>query len=200
MLPTRNEAKQLLVWAHECNRTVPWVKHSEVVARVAETIAEKCGLDTHRAYVSGLLHDIGRFEGVRTLHHVYAGYELLKNKGFNQVAEICMTHTFPYQDIRGHFGENDCTPEETEIITSFLQNKTYNDYDKLIQFSDAIGWVEGVCLLEVRFMNAIRRYGLAGLTVNTMEALFGLKEYFDKLCDMNIYDLFYDEIREVSFR
>ena len=78
MLPTRDEAKQLLTWAHEHNPG-PWAQHSEVVARVAETIADKCGLDTHRAYVSGLLHDIGRYEGVRTIHHVYAGYELFMN-------------------------------------------------------------------------------------------------------------------------
>jgi len=195
---SRCEAKKLLVWAHERNPG-PWAMHSEVVARAAETIAEKSGLDTNRAYISGLLHDIGRYEGVRTLHHVYAGYELLINKGFDQFAEICMTHTFPFQDIQGHFGENDCTPSETAIIASFLQNKTYDDYDKLIQLCDAISEARGVCLFEVRFMNAMRRYGLAGLTINTMEALYGLKEYFDKLCNMNIYDLFYDEIRKVSF-
>ena len=199
MLPTKDEAEQLLVWAHECNPGI-WANHSRVVARAAETIAEKCGLDSHRAYVSGLLHDIGRYEGVTDLHHVYAGYELLKNRGFDQIAEISLSHSFPYQDIGEYFGKNDCSWEETEIIVCFLQNKTYDEYDKLIQLCDSIGTAIGVSIIEVRIMDVIRRYGFTSLTINKIEALFGLKEHFDKCCGKDIYDLFYDEIRDVSFR
>jgi len=98
MLPTRDEANQLLIWANERNPGV-WADHSRVVARAAEVIANNCSLDTHRAYISGLLHDIGRYEGVRDLHHVYAGYELINNKGYDQLADICLSHSFPYQNI-----------------------------------------------------------------------------------------------------
>ena len=199
MFPGKTEAEQLLVWANE-NNPGPWTNHSRVVARAAETIAEKCGLDTRRAYISGLLHDIGRYEGVSGLHHVYAGYELLKSKGYTQIAEICLSHSFPYQNIGEYFGENDCSPEETEIITSFLSGKIYDEYDKLIQLCDAIGTAIGVSLIEVRVMDVIRRHGFTNLTPNKIEAIFALKEHFDKLCDRNIYDLFYDEIRNVSFR
>ena len=104
MIPSRNEAEQLLVWAHDCNPGV-WSEHCKVVARAAETIAEKCGLDSHRAYVSGLLHDIGRYKGVKELHHVYAGYDLLKSKGYDTIAEICLSHSFTYQNIGAYFGK-----------------------------------------------------------------------------------------------
>ena len=199
MLPTKNEAEQLLVWAYECNPGI-WADHSRIVARSAETIAGNCGLDMNRAYVSGLLHDIGRYEGVSELHHVYAGYELLQKKGYGEIAEICLSHSFPYQDIGEYFGKNDCTVEETEVIIAFLSNWTYNDYDNLIQLCDAIGTANGVSLIEVRLMDVIRRHGFTNLTLNKIEAIFGLKSYFDNLCKMNIYDLFYDEIRNVSFR
>ena len=199
MFPTKEEAEQLLTWADKHNPGA-WTNHSRVVARAAETIAKNCGLDTHRAYVSGLLHDIGRYEGIRELHHVFAGYELLKSKGYSQIAEICLSHSFPYQNIGEYFGKNDCSPEEIEIITSFLLNKTYNEYDKLIQLCDAIGTAIGVTLIEVRVMDVIRRHGFTNLTLNKIEAIFALKKYFDDLCGKNIYDLFYDEIREVSFR
>ena len=199
MQPTRKEAEQLLVWAHEKNPGL-WAEHSRVVARIAETIAEKCGLDAHRAYVSGLLHDIGRHEGVRALHHVYAGYELLENSGYEQIAKICLTHSFPNRNIGEFFGKNDCTEEETAIITSFLSSAVYNEYDKLIQLGDAIGTAGGVSLIEVRVIDVIRRHGLNDLTVDKIDAYFELKKHFDKLCGMNIYDLFYDEIRDVSFR
>ena len=199
MIPTREEADQLLIWAGEQNPGV-WTDHSKVVARAAETIAEKCGLDTHRAYVSGLLHDIGRYAGVRSLYHTYAGYAFLNNKGFTQTAEVCLSHSFPYQRINEYFGKNDCTPDETDEIIQFLTKANYNDYDKLIQLCDAMCAAHGVCLIEVRIMDVIRRYGFANLTLEKIDTLFDIKEYFDNLCGMNIYDLFYDEIRDVSFR
>jgi len=199
MIPTKEEALHLLEWAGKCNPG-SWVDHSKVVARIAENISLKCGLDIHRAYVSGLLHDIGRYAGVRDLYHVYAGHKLLNNEGYNEIAEICLSHSFPYQDIDEYFGKIDCSPEEAEVITSFLSNTTYNDYDKLIQLCDAIGTSEGASLIEVRIMDVIRRNGLAKLTVQKIDALFETKKYFDKLCDMNIYDLFYDEVRDISFR
>jgi len=199
MLPTKEYADQLLAWAHECNPG-PWAEHSRVVARAAEAIAERCRLDTHRAYVSGLLHDIGRYEGVRDMHHVYAGYELLKSKGYDGIACVCMSHSFPCQDIGELFGVNDCSPEETDFIMSFLSNAAYSEYDKLIQLCDAMCAAEGVCLIEVRLMDVIRRYGTDGLTLNKIDSKFELKAHFDNLCGMNIYDLFYDEIRDVSFR
>ncbi len=98
-LPSKEEAESLLLWAHDQNPG-PWLNHSKVVARAAETIAKKCSLDSHRAYISGLLHDIGRYEGPRGLHHVYAGYELVKSKGYDKLAEICLSHSFDYDEIR----------------------------------------------------------------------------------------------------
>jgi len=199
MLPTTEEAEQLLTWASE-QCPGPWVNHSGVVARAAKAIAGKCGLDVHRAYVSGLLHDIGRYEGYRVLHHVCAGYELLKSRGYDSISDICLSHSFPLKSIDAYSGTNDCSPEETQFIVSFLKDREYDEYDKLIQLCDAIGMPEGVCLIDVRIMDVIRRYGFTDMTLGKIEATFGLKAYFDKLCGMNIYDLFYDEIREVSFR
>jgi len=199
VIPTREEAERLLVWGGEQNPGI-WEDHSRVVARVAETIAGKCGLDTEKAYILGLLHDIGRFAGVRKLYHVYAGYKLLKSKGYLEAAEICISHSFPLQDINEYFGANDCTPEETDVINTHLSGMTFTEYDKLIQLCDSMGASGGVTLMQVRWIDVIRRYGFAELTLQKLDALLALKEHFDELCGMNIYDLFYDEIRDVSFR
>ena len=72
----RIEATALLDWAHAQNPG-PWRAHSLHVARAAGAIAEKCGIDGERAWVLGALHDVGRYEGVRGLHHAVAGYALL---------------------------------------------------------------------------------------------------------------------------
>ena len=199
-LPSRVEAEALLLWAWEQNPG-PWADHCRVVARIAEAIAKESGLDTHRAYVSGLLHDIGRYEGVSGLHHIYAGYEIMKRRGYNVIAEICLSHSYPYQDIGAYSGGDwDCTPDELRVITSFLSGTVYNDYDKLIQLGDAMGMAEGVCLIDVRILNVVRRYGFNDFTLRKWESIFSLKGYFDKICQKNVYDLFYDEIREISFR
>ncbi|MCR4934321.1 MAG: HDOD domain-containing protein, partial [Lachnospiraceae bacterium] len=63
-----------------------WVKHSENVALAAKLIAEKCGMDSDKAYVLGLLHDIGRRFGVSYLAHVYDGYHYLLDLGYNEAA------------------------------------------------------------------------------------------------------------------
>ena len=61
-LPSREEAQRLLTWGHDQNPG-PWAEHCRVVARAAETIARAVGLDENRAYISGLLHDIGKIRG-----------------------------------------------------------------------------------------------------------------------------------------
>ena len=158
-----------------------------------------CALDPERAYVSGLLHDIGRYEGVRGLHHVLAGHDLMLKKGYKHIAEICLSHSFPLKNIGEYSGEADCTAEETDIIAGYLSAADYSDYDKLIQLCDAIGTANGVCLIEVRLLDVARRYGFNDLTLEKWAAVFELKAHFDTLCKQNIYDLFHDEIREVSF-
>lgn len=79
MIPTRTEAERLLLEAESCNPG-PWGNHSRIVARCAEKIAEACdGLDSEKAYILGLLHDIGRRFGAGHLRHVSDGYNPPKN-------------------------------------------------------------------------------------------------------------------------
>jgi len=197
MIPTKQEAEELLIWANEQNPGV-WVDHSRVVARAAKTIASRCGLDIERAYVSGLLHDIGRWEGRRDLHHIYSGYELMKSMGYYEIADVCLSHSFPTPNvgIGEYFGRNDCTKEETDTIVSFLVNKELDDYDRLIQLCDSIGTIKGVSLVEVRLIDVIQRHGFNEFSVLKIAAYLDLKRYFDRLCGINIYSLFYDEIQK----
>jgi putative nucleotidyltransferase with HDIG domain len=87
-LPTVTEAEEILLWGYN-NNPGPWLDHSKTVARASKTIALKCGLDDNLAYILGLLHDIGRYEGITGLRHVYAGYDLMIKKGYTHNAKIC---------------------------------------------------------------------------------------------------------------
>ncbi len=197
--PEKGEAEALLTWAQRQNPG-PWADHCRVAARAAEAIAKACGLDGEKAYILGLLHDIGRFEGVRGLHHAYAGYELMMERGYPLCARICLTHSFPIPEL-GAFGGGalDCTQEEMDIVASAL-SAGYDDDDRLIQLCDAISTPQGVCLMDVRLLDVARRHGFNEFTLEKWDAFFALKARFDGFAGRNIYDLFYDEIRLVSFR
>ena len=150
MLPNRAEAEKILAEAEACNPG-SWGNHSRVAAQCAEKIAALCeGMDADKAYVLGLLHDIGRKFGVGHLRHVYDGYKYMLQLGYDEVAKICLTHSFNNQDIREYIGNVDIAEEEQQEIVDALQNAVYDDYDRLIQLCDSVAGADGVMDLEAR--------------------------------------------------
>jgi len=183
------KATELLEWAHEKNPG-PWREHSRGVARACGEIAKALGLDHEKAYVFGLLHDIGRYEGPRGLHHVIAGYDLLMEKGMPEAARICITHSFPNGEYDDYFGKKDVTPEEEARIKALIAEKPFDDYDRLAQLGDAISWGEGVCLMEKRLVDVILRHGAIPGTREKWQVWFDIKASFEKRIGRSIYSLF----------
>ena len=112
MLPTREEAMELIRDGVSCNPG-PWGKHCFTAAHCAERIARACpDLDGEKAYILGLLHDIGRKFGVRHLGHVSDGYTYMKSLGYDEAAKVCLTHSFNNQRIEEYIGKFDVSDEE----------------------------------------------------------------------------------------
>ena len=163
MLPSRLEAEKELEVAGQLNPG-PWVQHSLNTGRAAQCIAEKCeGLEPEKAYVLGILHDIGRRVGIVTVEHVYEGYQYTMSKGWDEVAQVCMTHSYP---IKNRDFDDQLDKEEEVFIKSYINKCTYDDYDKLIQLCDSLAVPHGFCLLEKRFVDVVRRYGFWNTTIN----------------------------------
>lgn len=159
MLPSREEAEKILLEAEACNPG-PWGDHSRVAARCAEKIAALCeGMDSEKAYILGLLHDIGRKFGGRHLGHVYDGYHYMLKLGYDEAAKICLTHSFNIPNLQLYIGNFDTTKEEQEEIAEALRNSHYDDYDRLIQLCDALAGADGVMDMEARMEDVKRRYG-----------------------------------------
>ena len=156
--PGREEALQLLAEAENCNPG-PWGKHSRTAAHCAEKIALYSGLCPEKAYVLGLLHDIGRKFGKRHLGHVSDGYTYMMSLNYPDCARICLTHSFNEMSIDKYVGNFDTTDEETALIRTKLQETTMDDYDRLIQLCDAISGAEGVMDIIERMSDVRRRYG-----------------------------------------
>lgn len=195
MYPTRNQALALLEWAHERNPG-PWLAHSKGVAHAAETIAAALGLDAQKAYVCGLLHDVGRYEGVRALHHVLVGYDLLMARGWDEPARICITHSFPDHELR-HYGGGafDVTGEELARIAALLDGAEFDDYDRLIQLCDALTWGEDVCLMEKRLCNVVLRHGTFEGMADKWRCWFAIKAEFEARIGQSLYSLFPECVR-----
>ena len=187
MLPTREEAERILAEAGKCNPG-PWVNHSRVAAHCAEKIAEKCeDIDPEKAYIVGLLHDIGRKFGTRHLGHVSDGYTYMMSLGYDEVARVCLTHSFNDQVMEDYIGKKDTTDAEYEQIQNALHEISMDEYDRLIQLCDAIAGADGVLDITERMADVRRRYGSYPTQKWNQNLL--LKKYFEEKAGDEIYTM-----------
>jgi len=190
MLPDKKTAERELGIAGEMNPG-PWTEHSMNVGVAARNIAEKVpGMDGERAYILGLLHDIGRRVGIVNIpRHVYEGYRYTMGKGWEAAAKICMTHSYPLMEKE--FGEN-ADSEEEKAIKEYIAHCQCDDYDWLIQLCDSLAADYGFCILEKRFVDVARRYGVWENSVDRWNRTFEIKEMFERRMGCSIYDVLPD--------
>lgn len=185
MLPTREKAEEILKEAEACNPG-PWGNHSRVAAHCAEAIALACGnMDADKAYIVGLLHDIGRKFGGRHMGHVSDGYSYMMSLGYDEVAKICLTHSFNNKTTAEYIGNFDTTAEELKMVEDALEEAVLDDYDRLIQLCDALAGAEGVMNIEDRMLDVKRRYG--SFPQAKWDSNLELKRYFEEKAGKDIY-------------
>lgn len=189
MLPDKDTALKELEIAGKMNPG-PWTEHSLNVAEAARRIAESCkNLDCSKAFVCGLLHDIGRRNGVSAVKHIIDGYDYVMSKGWDEIGRVCLTHSFPIKDIEADIGKKDISKEQYDFINHYLNTIEYDDYDKLIILCDALADANGFCILEKRFIDTTRRYGIFPFTIDRWNKTYEFKEYFEVLIGKSIYKL-----------
>ena len=186
MLPSRSEAERLLKDAAASNPG-KWETHSRVCACCAERIAGACGMDPDKAYILGLLHDIGRKFGVGHLRHVSDGYKYMLSLGYDEAAKACLTHSFLIPDLAVYIGKIDTADEDTELVKSALESAVYDDYDRLIQLCDALAGAEGVVNIEERMADVKARYGY--YPQEKWDGNVSLLKYFGDMAGCDIYRL-----------
>ncbi|MBE5865738.1 MAG: HD domain-containing protein [Lachnospiraceae bacterium] len=185
MLSTREKAEELLREAEICNPG-PWGNHSRVAAHCAEKIAVACGdMDADKAYILGLLHDIGRKFGGRHLGHVSDGYSYMMSLGYDEVAQICLTHSFNSQSTDEYIGDFDTTDEELKLIQDTLKVVVMDEYDRLIQLCDSLAGAEGVLNIEEHMADVKRRYG--SYPREKWDSNLALKRHFEEKMGKDIY-------------
>lgn len=185
MLPTREEAIALVKEGLSLNPG-PWGRHCLTAAHCAEKIAAACGdLDPEKAYILGLLHDIGRRFGVRHLGHVSDGFSYMRSLGYEEAARICLTHSFNNHSVQEYIGKFDISDEELALIETELAKVVYDEYDLLIQLCDSLAGAEGVLDIEERMGDVKRRYG--SYPQAKWDANVELMHYFEEKMGADIY-------------
>lgn len=169
-----------------------WIKHSVNVAIVAERLAESLGLDSKRAYVYGLIHDIGRGKKDKTgFRHIIDGYKYLVNLGYEEEARYCLTHSFYIKNIDSLNSEKlDITEEEAKFLKKYIKNIEYNSYDRLVQLADNMGLASGITIVERRRIDVMLRYGVSKRSLNNLRAVLKIQKNIEEKLGYSIYKLF----------
>jgi len=200
-IPSLEQAEAYVREAEQMNPG-PWVAHSRYVAQAASAIARRCPpMNADVAYTLGLLHDIGRREGVTAQHHIYAGYVFMLEQGWPDVARVCLTHSFSARTPAAKSGSWDCNEQETRVVDEFIQNTEFDDYDKLIILCDAISTSTGYWLMEKRMVDVVIRYGAAFLNEYTpakWKGYLDIQKEFEQRMGCSIYSLL-DGVMENTF-
>ena len=187
MEPDRKTAERALKEAYKSNPGA-WTDHSRYVALACENIARRClDLSSEKAYILGLLHDIGRYPGVTSERHLIDGYRYCMSNGWEKAAQICISHAFMIQDIHTSIGKFDVSEEDYKFMEQFIKDAVYDDYDRLVQLCDSLALPTGFCILEKRFVDVTLRYGVHPATVDRWKKILELKEYFEKKIRCSIY-------------
>lgn len=187
--PSVKEALKELQLAEKINPG-KWIKHSENVALAAKMIAKQCnGADPEKAYILGILHDIGRRVGVVSMRHILEGYKFCMEKGWSAAAKICMTHSYMIKDVHSEIAKKDVNEQEYKFIQTYISQCQYDFYDKLIQLCDSLATDYGICLLETRFVDVARRYGVCEYTIPRWNAVFEIKDEIERDIGCSIYEI-----------
>ena len=188
MYPDRNKAETIF-GKYSTDKKAKWVNHSKIVAECAYLIAERTQmLDAEKAYTCGLLHDIGRsVDETAQFRHIILGFQLMLSLGYEETAKTCFTHSFPNQRIGDYVGKIDVGEREARLAEKLLLLMNFDEFDQLIQLSDALCMSNKMVSLETRQADIVSRYG--SYPTGKMEKLQEIKKCFEQKINGNIYEL-----------
>jgi hypothetical protein len=201
-LNDRGYAEQILQWAESLNPG-PWIDHSKHVASASERIAyalqnKMINIDPNIAYICGLLHDVGRYKGVTpSIVHSIDGYELLKSKGFDGTANVCITHSIPTKETLSIQGWNNLSYETQKRFTDLSKSLKWTIYDNIITLCDAVADSHGYCLIDQRLISVALRHGINEYSLKTWKKYFQIKKEIEQVIGESVYHLLPGIEREI---
>lgn len=149
-------------------------------------------MDIEKAYVLGLLHDYGEYieDTISGTFHGTAGYDEMLKLGFDEVAKVCLSHSF----FDSSFSPEDFPAyeaKEIERASAILKEKEFDEYDKLIHLADLMSPCGEIDTIENRILKLSEKYHIPSeKTQQMLKQGLELKNLFDNKCKKDIYTLF----------
>ena len=171
-------------------------EHEIAVGACASILASACGLNVMKAGIMGYVHDIGKMisdEKKDKTFHGLTGYEYFKSIGEDELAQVCLTHSFPNIDFNNEeyrsYGNDNINKARNILKTIEL-----TDYDKIIQLSDLLVHFNGKTVLYENIkerMNYIEHeYNVEHTHIlKKYRNAIHLKRYLESKYNLNIYKL-----------
>ena len=100
-----------------------------------------------------------------------------------------MTHS--YLRMQEEF-DSEPDNEREKMIREYILHCEADDYDRLIQLCDSLAVDYGFVILEKRFVDVTRRYGIMEGYIKGWETAFAIKESFEKEMGCSVYDVLPD--------
>jgi len=179
-----------------------WTKHSVNVAIVAERLAEQLKLDSKKAYVLGLVHDIGRRKKEHVgLRHIIEGYNFLEEQGYKEEARVCLTHTFYSRNlVKPNLtkANTNLTRNEIKFISDYINKNGFNIYDKILQIADNMGSATGINTVERRRTESMLRYGITDVSEKNLREIFKVQKEIEDKLGFSIYKIFPEVADNIS--
>jgi hypothetical protein len=123
------------------------------------------------------------------MRHVIDGYRHLHAMGYEDSARICLTHSYPVKDAAYGSSVWDGSATEYTFVQAYLDRIEYTPYDRLIQLCDSIVQPSGACLMEMRLVDVVLRYGFNDFTIPKWKAFFEIKAEFESAIGTSIYSV-----------
>lgn len=167
-------------------------EHVIMVGACASVIASACGLDVKKAGLMGYCHDIGKLisdEKKEKTFHGLVGYEYFKSIHEDEIAQICLSHSFPCKNFS--IGEYIGYGEDNILkAKKILDNLTLTDYDVIIQLSDLLVCISSYVNLKTRMDYIEKVYSIDKEFIRRKyKNAIHLKKYIENKYNCNIYQL-----------
>lgn len=164
--------------------------HTRGVARFSALLAKAFDIDPEKAYILGLLHDYGKRNDdyKSNIFHGLDGYYEMQRMGYDDVARICLTHTFREKDFDN---EDYSYPNQwLEDCRQLLKPYSYDDYDHIVQYADMFFEGLNIVRLEDRIAGIAGRYKISPHQLkNLSDSVFKLKKIIDERCGCDSYQI-----------
>lgn len=189
--------KEFYIKTKPFNDISGYESHEIAVGACASILASASGLDVMKAGIMGYCHDIGKIisdERKDKTFHGLTGYEYFKSIKEDELAQICLTHSFP--DINFNIEEySSYGKDNIKKTKEILEKITITDYDRIIQLSDLLVHFNGQTVIYENIKDRMeyieKEYLIEHQYIRTKyKNAIKLKNCIERKYNINIYKLF----------